>query len=110
MREMKLLIFSKKEFFRIKVMYLKQKENEESKKLEENKFFRYIENESKGFNFDLFEKHFNFSAPTVLAKKVFETKDKNKNNNLVNVMKSGLRDLNNEIEKMSEDGKKITTR
>ena len=55
----------------------------------------------------MFEKHFNFVVPTVLAKKLFETKDKNKNNNFVNVIKSELRDLKDEIEKISEDEKKI---
>ena len=39
-------------------------------------------------------------------KKLFETKDKNKNNNFVNVVKSRLCDLKDEIKKMSEDEKK----
>ena len=50
----------------------------------------------------MFEKYFYASAPTVLAQKLFETKNKNKNNDFVNVIKSGLRDLKDEIEKMSE--------
>ena len=33
-----------------------------------------------------------------MAKKLFETKDKNKNNKLVNVINSGLIDLKNKIE------------
>ena len=42
------------------------------------------------------------------GKKIFETKDKNKNNDFVNVIKSGLRDLKDEIKKkMSEDEKEI---
>ena len=41
------------------------------------------------------------------GKKIFETKDKNKNNDFVNVIKSGLRDLKDEIKKMSEDEKKL---
>ena len=45
MREMKLLIFLKKELFRIKVMYLKQKKKKESKESEENNFSKNIENE-----------------------------------------------------------------
>ena len=35
-----------------------------------------------------------------MAKKLFETKDKNKNNKLVNVINSGLIDLKYELEKM----------
>ena len=69
MREMKLLIFLKKGLFRIKVMYLKQAKRKKSEEeLEENKFFKYIENESKGINYDLFKDYFDFVAPTVLAK------------------------------------------
>ena len=55
----------------------------------------------------MFEKYFYFSAPTVLVKKLYETKDKKENNELVNVIKSGIIDLKDEIEKMSEDEKKI---
>ena len=50
---------------------------------------------------------FNFIARTVLTKKLFETKDKTKNNDFVNVIKNGLRDLKDEIKKMSEDEKQI---
>ena len=89
--------------FPYKVKVFKTKEKEE---LEENKFFAYIENESKDISYELFKTHFNFVAPTVLAKKLYETKDKKKNNELVNVIKSGLIDLKGEIEKMSEDEKK----
>ena len=72
MRGMKLLIFLKKGLFRIKIMYLKQKKKKESKEeLKENKFFEYIENKSKGINYDLVVKHFNSSVPTVLANTYF---------------------------------------
>ena len=55
----------------------------------------------------MFKDYFRSAAPTVLAKTLFETKDKKKNNDLVNVVKSGLCDLKDEIEKMSEDEKEI---
>ena len=51
----------------------KTKEKEE---LDENKCFEYIENESKDISYEFFEKHFNFIVPTVLAKKLNETKIK----------------------------------
>ena len=86
--------------FSYKDKTVKTKEKEE---LEENKLFEYIEDELKDISYELFEKHFNVVAPTVLAKKLYETKDKKKNNDLVNVIKSRLCDLKNEIEKMSED-------
>ena len=57
MREIKLLILLKKEFFRIKVMYLKKKRKKESgEKLDENNLFRDLENESESINYELFEK------------------------------------------------------
>ena len=71
--------------------------------LDKNRFFKDIENESKDINYKLFKDYFRSAAPTVLAKTLFEIKDKKKNNDLVNVIKSGLRDLKDEIEKMSED-------
>ena len=54
----------------------------------------------------MFEKHFNFISSTVLTKHLHEIKNKKENNELVNVIKSGLIDLKDEIEKMSEDEKK----
>ena len=113
MREIILLIFLKKELFRIKIMHLKQKKKNQNQKKNQkkikdcyNKFSEYIENESKGINYELFEKHFNFVTPTALAKTLYEIKNKKRNIELVNVIKSRLIDLKYEIEKMSEDEKK----
>ena len=55
----------------------------------------------------MFEDHFNFVVPSVLAKKLNEIKNKKENDKLVNVIKSRLTDLKNEIKEMSEDEKKI---
>ena len=52
----------------------------------------------------MFEKYFYFSVPTVLVKKkLYETKDKKENNELVNVIKSGIIDLQDEIKRMSKE-------
>ena len=48
----------------------KEESEEESEELEEKKFFKYIENESEGINYELFEKHFSFVVPNALAKKI----------------------------------------
>ena len=57
----------------------KTEEKEESKeKIEKNKFFKYIENESKDINYELFKDCFKFISPTFLTKELFEIKDKNK--------------------------------
>ena len=80
------------------------KTKEESK---ENKFFEYIENESKAINYDLFRKYFSFETPTQLTKKLFEIKDKKKNNDFVEEIKNRWSKLNDEIEEISEDKKKL---
>ena len=49
----------------------------------------------------MFKKYFSLLALTVLTKKLYETKDKKENNELVNVIKSGIIDLEGEIKKMS---------
>ena len=99
-------------------MYLKQKkkiseeesEEESEEKSEEKrvkKFIQYIENESKGINYDLFKYYFNFVARSILVKRLYEIKNKKRNSKLVNVIKSGLKDLKNKINKISEDEKKL---
>ena len=65
--------FFEKWIFPYKNKTFKTKEKEESEKesekeLDENKFFEYIEDESKDISYELFEKHFNFSVTTVLTK------------------------------------------
>ena len=50
------------------------KEEEEESKLEKiqndyKKFVKYIEDESKGIDYDLFEDYFSFSVPSALVKK-----------------------------------------
>ena len=44
---------------------------------------------------------------TAMLKAVYTINDRKKNNELVNIIKSGLSDLKNEIERMSEDEIKI---
>ena len=104
MREMILLVFLKKELFCIKEMYLKKKESKkESKKERSKKFFEYIENESNDIDYDLFEDYFDFSVPSALAKKLCETKNKNKNNELVELIKIRQNNLKDKTKKMSKE-------
>ena len=55
------------------VFKTKEEESEENKlkkiKDDYKKFFKYIEDESKSINYDLYEKYFYSSVPTVLVKK-----------------------------------------
>ena len=80
---------------------------EESKKERIKKFIKYIEDESKGINYELFKKCFYASVPTALAKRLYKAKDKKENKELVNVIKSELIDLKEDIEKMFEEETKM---
>ena len=104
MQEMILLICLKKELFLIKKMYLKQKKNQKKnqKKERSKKIFKYIEDESKGINYDLFKEYFDFKLPTVLAKNYMRQKMKKKKD-LVELIQIKWSNLKDEIEKMSKD-------
>ena len=95
MQEIILLIFLKKELYLIK-------KKRRIKKERTKKFFEYVENESKDINYDLMEDYFDLVVPTVLAKELFETKDKNKNSELVELIKIRQSNLKDETKKMSE--------
>ena len=58
-------------------------------------------------NMELFNKHFNYQTPSVLLKDLYTTKDKTKNDELVNVINIRLKALKEEIEKMSKAEKEI---
>ena len=51
----------------------------------------------------MFKYYCNFVVPSALAKKLYETKNKNKKNELVKLIKERWSNLKDEIEKMSED-------
>ena len=58
-------------------------------------------------NEELFKKNFNLQRRRDMLIYLNKTKDKTKNNELVNVIISGLKDLKEEIKKMSEKEKGI---
>ena len=52
---------------------------------------KYIENETKGIIYDLFEHYFDFSVPSAPVKQLNNKKKKNKNNKLVvEIKKDGV--------------------
>ena len=55
---------------------------------------------------NLFKEYFDFSVPNALAKKLYETKNKKKNDELVELIKVRWSNLKDEIKKMSEDEKR----
>ena len=54
----------------------------------------------------MFRDYFNFPVPSALAKKIYETKNKNKNKELVEAIKSRSSNLKDKIKKMSGYEKK----
>ena len=71
------------------------------------KFNELINKKETDINRELFQKHFKFQRPSDMLKFVYTTNDKKKNDDLGNLIKSGLSDLKNEIENMNEEEKEI---
>ena len=67
-----------------------------------NEIIKYIAKEEIDLNEELFKKYFNFQRPSDMLMLLNKTKDKEKNNELVKVIISGLKDLKEKIKKMSE--------
>ena len=63
---------------------------------------KQIIDEETDINDDLFNKYFKFQKPSDMLMLVSKTNDTEKNNKLVNLINSGLKDLKEEIKKMSE--------
>ena len=70
-------------------------------KRDENEFDKLIIKEID-WNTELFRKHFNFQMPNEMLKTVYNTESTKKIDKLVNMIKSGLSDLKDEIEKISK--------
>ena len=70
-----------------------------------NKFSKYIAEEETDINEELFKRHFNFQRPSDIFNSLNNINDIEKNNKLVDVIISGLKDLKKEIKEMSEEEK-----
>ena len=64
---------------------------------------KQIIKEETEINEELFKKHFHFQTTTAMLKYSYNLNDRNKNNKLLDIIKSGLSDLKNKIKKMSKD-------
>ena len=89
-----------------------QEEKQEEKREEEtisgaNKFNEWVNKQETNINTELFKKYFKIQKLSDMLKYLYQTNDKEKKNKLVNVINSGLKDLNKEIKKMSEKEKEI---
>ena len=67
-----------------------------------NKIIKRVIEKEIDLNEEIFKKYFNFQRPSDMLMFLNKTNDKEKNIELVNVINSGLKDLKEEIKKMSE--------
>ena len=81
----------------------KEKEEEEKTKFNVNKLNEWVNKEETSINTELFKKHFNFQGPSDMLKCLYQANDKEKNNELVNIVDSGLKDFIKENKKISEE-------
>ena len=72
-----------------------------------NEITKYIINKEIDLNEELFKKYFKIQKPSDILTYLNKTSDKKKNNELVNMINSGLKDLKEEIKKMPEKEKEI---
>ena len=87
------------------VKFKHQKDNlsETLEQKEFNNSLEQIKEEQKAIDMNLFKDYFDHVAPTVLVKTLFETKDINKNNELVKLIKVIWSNLKDEATKMSKE-------
>ena len=76
-------------------------------KTDANPFNELINKKETGINKELFKKHFNFQRPSSMLKDLYQINDREKNNKLVSVINSGLKDFKKETEKMSKEEREI---
>ena len=82
----------------------KNKKKQDEKTIDTSGFNELIIKKETDINKELFMKHFKIQRPSDMFKLLYEAKDKeNNNNDLLNVIDSGIKDLNKEIKKMSKE-------
>ena len=72
-----------------------------------NAFSKWINREETDIDRELFRNHFKFQRPSDMYKNLYEINDRKENNKLVNVIRSGLKDLKKEIKEMSKEEREI---
>ena len=85
-------------------LYSSEEEQEEQKPTKDDykTLIKQIIDEETDINDDLFNKYFSFQRPSDMLMLLNKTNDTEKNNKLVNLINSGLKDLKEEIKKMSK--------
>ena len=70
-----------------------------------NKFNEWVNKQETDINTELSKIYFKIQRPSDMLKYLYQTNDRKKNNELVSMINSGLKDLKEEINKMSEEEK-----
>ena len=70
-----------------------------------SKFNEWVNKNERGITSEIFQRYFSYQSPSDMLKDLYRINDKYKNNELVNVIKSGLSNLKNAIKYMSEEEK-----
>ena len=68
-------------------------------------FNEWVNKKEANINDEIFHRHFKFQSPSAMFKLAYKTNNKKKNSKLVNMIKSRLSDLENEIENIGEEEK-----
>ena len=84
-------------------------EQQTSKKLKDDAIAlnKWIIDEEENINTELFKKYFKFQRPSDILNYLNKINDKEENNNLMNMINTGLKNLKKEINEMSEKEKEI---
>ena len=69
------------------------KTSKEPIKTDVNAFNEWTNREERNINKELFKRHFNFRRSSSMLKDLYQINDSEKNNKLVSVINSGLKDL-----------------
>ena len=91
--------------------YESEEEKEEKEPLKKStrddvsKFNEWVNEKETGIKSELLKKYFKLQKPSDMLKFVYKTNDEKKNSKLVNLIKSELSDLKNEIENIKEEEK-----
>ena len=63
-------------------------------------FNEWVNKKEANINNEIFQRYFKFQRPSDILQLAYKTNNKKKNSELVNIIKSRLSDLQNEIENM----------
>ena len=101
--------FSEKGIFPYKGNAFKTKQEEEQKETitDANEFNKWVNKQETDINTELFKKHFKIQRPSDMLNDLYQTNDLEKNNEIVNMINSGLKDLKKELKEMSKKEIKI---